>query len=108
MQKLDESLYLGELYRDSYFPDFLVDKIKELLVEVVNLLETGERNTDIIQEKFDYVTDKINELQNEFWDNESEIETAARDCIALTVDHILTHFGFDDYDLEEALRNRDW
>ena len=119
MQKFDEKLYLAEMYQDPYFPDFLVDKVKASLVEVVKFLETGERNTDKMQKEFDIMTDKINELQNEFWDNDSEIETGARDSIAVTVDHILKHFGLVGVNErsfnsegtalgDELLRNRDW
>jgi len=108
MKKFNEELYLKEMYSDGYFPNFLVDKIKDLLADIVNFLETGERDIDKIQEKFDSMTDKINDLQDEFWDNESEIETVARDSIGETVGCILEHFGIGDYDVEEAIRNRDW
>ena len=108
MKEFDETLYLQEMYRDDYFPNFLVDKIKSALEEVVEFLESGERDTVKIQEKLDAAVMKINEIAEEFYENDSEIETAARDDIARTVDHILTHFGFDDFDLEEALRERDW
>ena len=36
-----------------------------------------------------------------------EIETAARDCIGLTVEYILNWFGIDIV-VEEAIRVRDW
>ena len=41
---------LAEMYRDDYFPAFLVDKIKNELQKVIDLLESGETNTEIIQE----------------------------------------------------------
>jgi len=53
------------------------------------------------------MTIAINELQNEFYENDSEIETFARDSIALTVEQILQYFEID-IDIEEALRERDW
>lgn len=53
------------------------------------------------------MTMTINELQNDFADHDSEIETGARESIAETVERILTHFKVD-IDIEEALRERDW
>ena len=49
----------------------------------------------------------INDLQDEFYENDSEIETVARDCIGVTVDYILKWFGIP-IDMEEAIRERDW
>ena len=49
----------------------------------------------------------INDLQDEFYENNSEIETVARDCIGVTVDYILKWFGIP-IDMEEAIRERDW
>lgn len=47
---------LKEMYQDEYYPDFLVDKVKAEIEKVIKLLETGETNVDIIQEKLDEVT----------------------------------------------------
>ena len=49
----------------------------------------------------------INDLQEEFDENDSEIETVARECIAATVACILEWFGIP-IDTEEAIRERDW
>jgi hypothetical protein len=48
---------------------------------------------------------KINELQEEFEENESEIETGARESIGETVERILEYFEID-IDSEEAMRER--
>lgn len=98
---------LKEMYQDEYYPDFLVDKVKAEIEKVIKLLETGETNVDIIQEKLDEVTCAINDLQEEFWDNDSEIETVARDCIGVTIYYILEWFNIP-IDIEEAIRERDW
>ena len=107
MKKFDESLYLADMYDDDYFPIFLVDKVKSYIVDVVQYLEFGERNIDDIQEKFDAMTEHINFLHEEFEENDSEIETGARESIGETVRHILKHFNLG-IDVEEAIRNRDW
>ena len=98
---------LDEMYQDEYFPNFLVDKIKDELQKVIDLLENGEIDTEIVQEKLDKVVCAINDLQDEFDENDSEIETVARDCIGETVGYILEWFDIP-IDIEEAIRERDW
>ena len=42
MKKFDENyILLEEMYSDGYFPDFLVDKVKNLICHVISLLESG-------------------------------------------------------------------
>ena len=108
MKKFDKNYkLLKEMYEDDYYPVFLVDKVRDELQKVIDLLETGETNTDVIQEKLDEVVCAINDLQEEFDENDSEIKTVARDCIGVTVDYILKWFGIP-IDMEEAIRERDW
>ena len=98
---------LDEMYQDEYYPDFLVDKVKAELQKVIDLLERGETDTEVIQGKLDEAVCAVNDLQDEFDENDSEIETVARDCIGTTVGYILEWFGIP-IDVEEAIRERDW
>ena len=108
MKKFDENyILLEDMVNDEYYPEFLVDKLKELIIPVIRLLENGETNTEIVQSKLDEMTLAINELQEEFYDNDSEIETVARDSIAVTIGYIMEWFHID-IDMETALRERDW
>ena len=108
MKKFDAAYdFLMEIYCDFYFPDFLVDKIKAELEKVVAFLETGVTDGKQIQEKFDEMTIAINDLQEEFEENDSEIETSARESIAADVIEILNWFDID-IDVEDALGERDW
>ena len=52
-----------------------------------------------------FLVDK--DLQEEFDENDSEIETVARECIAAAVAYILEWFNIP-IDTEEAIRERDW
>ncbi|MBF0715936.1 DUF5713 family protein [Gemelliphila palaticanis] len=98
---------LEEMYEDSYFPNFLVDKVKNEIQKVITLLENGETDLDTIQDKLDEIVVEINDLQDEFYENESEIETVARDSIGTTIEYILNWFDIN-IDIEEAIRERDW
>ena len=44
---------LDEMYQDDYYPAFLVDKVKDELQKVIDLLESGETDTEVVQEKLD-------------------------------------------------------
>lgn len=98
---------LEDMYKDGYFPNFLVDKVKERVEGVVAFLETGEKDLDKIQEKFDQMTLAINGLQEEFEENGSEIETGARESIGEAVEYILRWFGIE-MDVEDAIGEREW
>ena len=98
---------LDEMYQDKYYPDFLVDKVKDELQKIIDLLESGETGTEAVQETLDEAVCGINDLQQEFDENDSEIETVARECIAADVAYILEWFDIP-IDTEEAIRERDW
>ena len=53
--KMFDSNYklLDEMYQDEYYPDFLVDKVKAELQKVIELLERGETDSEVIQGKLD-------------------------------------------------------
>lgn len=108
MKKLDADFnYLVDMYEDSFYPTVLVDKIKLHIVEVVGFIEKHEHTTEEIQEQLDKMTIAINELQDEFYAQDSELETVARESIGETVDAILQHFDID-IEIEDAIRERDW
>jgi methyl-accepting chemotaxis protein len=99
--------YLKDMYGDDYFPNFLVDKIRDLIKDTVLFIEEGNHSNEEIQASLDKMTLGINELENEFSENDSELETGARESIGDTVDQILKYFKID-IDIEEAIRQREW
>lgn len=108
MQNFTENHFLlEEMYDDQYYPKFLVDKLKMVIMDMVGYLVIGGHNKDEIQEKFDEMTININNLQEEFYENDSEIETVARECIAMDIEYIINYFNLA-IDVEEALREREW
>jgi hypothetical protein len=108
MKKLPADFkYLPDMYDDGYFPNFLVDKIKAEIVKVVAFIEEDGHSTEQIQGVLDQMTIAINDLQDEFMEHDSEIETGARESIGDTVERVLAFFQVD-IDIEEAIRERDW
>ncbi len=108
MKKFDPNYQmLAEMYQDDYYPDFLVDKISALLRKVIALLENDETDLKVIQSALDEAVEGINDLQAEFDENDSEIETVARDTIGETVAYILEWFDIN-IDIEDAIGARHW
>ena len=45
MKKFDQEYRLLEaMYEDTYFPDFLTDKVRNYIMDVIRFLETGEKD----------------------------------------------------------------
>ena len=66
MKKFDEDYkLLSEMYQDEYFPDFLVDKVRNQVQKVIGFLETEENDLVKIQGKFDEMTEAVNDLDVE-------------------------------------------
>ena len=61
----------------------------------------------MVQETLDEAVCGINDLQEEFDKNNSEIEAVTRECIAATVAYILEWSNIP-IDTEEAIGERDW
>lgn len=104
---MKEEYYLVDMYRDDYYPNFLVDKVKKFLQVAEQTLASEPTNLSAIQQALDVAVIGINEVAEEFYANQSEIETMAREDIAETVMTLLEHYNIT-LDIEEALRERDW
>lgn len=108
-EKLKAYKFLKCMYSDSYFPKFLVDKGKAILIELCLQIEkTQPKNLAELYKLTHTSTKKFNALQDEFYKNNSEIETAARECIALDFEFIAKEYGFDKADVEELIAPREW
>ncbi len=108
-EKLKDYRFLKDMYKDDYFPDFLVDKGKMILMRMCQQIETLDPKED---EEFvalaHKATDKFNDLVEDFEDNDSEIETTARESICMDFEYIAKAFGFGHIDAEELTAPRDW
>ena len=108
-ERVKSRKFLQSMYEDDYFPDHLVDKGKQILLRLCERIEK-EKPAD---EAGLYVmthaaTDEFNELAEEFYEAESELETAARESIGEDFAFIASAYGFEDADVEELIATRDW
>ena len=101
--------FLSEMYEDDYFPDELVKKGEDILVELCQQIEQQKPATlEQLYQLTHVATDRFNDLSAEFEEQDSEIETAARECIAADFEAIAHAYGFEDADTEELIATRDW
>lgn len=97
------------MYGDSYFPTFLVDKCKVILLNLCGEIEaTKPKELDAFYKLTHAATNQLNGLEDEFFENNSEIETAARECLAINFEFIAVAYGFNNADIEELIATRDW
>lgn len=107
-EKLKEYQFLKDMYRVPYFPNVIVDKGKAILVELCSQIEKQKpQDLEALYKLTHAATDRFNDLQEDFWEHGSEIETAARECIAMDFGFIAVAYGFD-ADVEELIATRDW
>lgn len=101
--------FLKDMYSDPYFPDKLVDKAKAILIDLCFEIEQKQpKGLDELYELSHVATEKFNDLQEEFYENDSEIETVARECIGADFEFIAFSYGYKDADVEELIATRDW
>ena len=107
-EKMQDYPFLQEMYDDDYFPPFLVDKCKAVLVGLCEKIESSKPDSDEeFLELTHAATEEINDLQDEFLDNDSEIETGAREALGADFEYITKAYGFD-IDIEDVIATRDW
>jgi hypothetical protein len=107
-EQLQAHRFLDEMQRDSYFPAHLVQKGQQILIRLCETIEARRPdNLDALYALTHAATDEFNALAGEFEDNDSEIETAARENIGTDFRAIAAAYGFQ-ADSEELIATRDW
>ena len=108
-EKMIQHEWLKDMRQDEYFPNFLVDKLEAIMLEVCYKIEDKKPNDlSALYKLTNEAVEVINELQQDFEDNDSEIETVARDSIGTDFYFIAQSYGFDNADMEDLIANRDW
>ncbi|WP_138902138.1 DUF5713 family protein [Streptomyces albidochromogenes] len=101
--------FLRTLYADSYFPDHVLDKGKQILLRLSERIES-ERPADLaaLYRLTHAATEECNALDAEFEAAGSAIETVAREELAEEFWFVASAYGFADADVEELIATRDW
>jgi len=107
-EKININQFLRDMYGDQYYPKFLVDKCRDILAQMCEKIEEKQpKNLEELYEITQKSTEEINDLQDEFYKNNSDIETIARESLAEEFFKISEAYGFE-ADLETLIATRDW
>ena len=106
---MKDYVFLEGMYKDRYYPRFLVDKLKDILVRLCEAIEREQPQDDEALLNLTHAaTREINALADEFVDNESEIKTVAREAIAGDFRMIASAYDFVAVDVEDLIEPREW
>jgi len=106
-ESISHRKFLESMFEDDYYPKHLVEKGQRLLVDLAERIEREAPKGEAVYVLTHATTEAFNELQEEFFEAESEIETCAREAIAEDIGFILDAYGYT-FDIEEAIAPRDW
>ncbi len=100
---------LADMLRDSYFPRPLVERGVGILVDLCAQFEAEKPTTpEAVYTLTHRATEAFNDLQEAFFEADSEFETDAREAIAADFGRLLAWYGHSTLDVEEAISPRDW
>ena len=105
--RVSKHTFLQPMLADPYFPKHLVAKGQELLRQLAERIEREAPKGEAVYALTQATAEAFNQLQDEFLQAGSEIETAAREAIGGDVEFILHAYGYN-VDIETAIGNRDW
>ncbi|MEH6419071.1 DUF5713 family protein [Pseudomonas sp. CGJS7] len=107
-EQLKTYAFLREMQNDAYFPPHLVAKGQQILIGLCEAIEDQRpADLDALYRLTHAATDRFNDLAEEFYEHDSEIETAARESIGGDFALIAQAYGFQ-ADIEELIATRDW
>lgn len=99
---------LADMYADEYFPNHLVDECKGIMLQVCHRIEMEKpSDLDALYAITHEATERLNGLQEAFEENDSELETGAREALGEEFDVIAKAYGFE-ADVEELIAPREW
>lgn len=100
--------FLAEMYADGYFPNHLVDRCKAVLVKLCRAIEEQKPESDAAFLRLTHAAvERINDLEEAFAEEDSELETGAREALGADFALITRAYGFK-IDIEEVIAPREW
>lgn len=101
--------FLRGMYRDDDFPNFLVDRTRTIMIELSEAIERDQPGDEASRLVLTHAaTEAFNALQQEFKENDSELETEAREVMGANFEFILRAYGFADVDIQDIIAPIQW
>jgi hypothetical protein len=108
-ETLKKYAFLDEMINDKYYPNHLVEEGQQILIKLCLDIEKSEpKNLEDLYKLTHAATSQFNDLEEKFIENDSEIETVARECIGENFYDIAIAYGFKDVDREDIIATREW
>ncbi|HAD68508.1 MAG TPA: hypothetical protein DCF90_01570 [Acinetobacter radioresistens] len=99
---------LTPMFEDEYYPDELVSRIKQLLLQFSEKITASSLiQTDIYSSAQEIIV-QINKMNPKFEQMDSSLDDAAADYIAEAMMMVVQEAGYLDIDMEELVANREW
>ena len=107
-QQIVAHSFLRDMQKDSYFPSAQVEKGKAILLKLCETIEAKKPSSlEQLYALTHAATEEFNLLGEEFEENGSELETAARENIGADFEFIAKAYDFE-ADIEELIATREW
>ncbi|MFI0975476.1 DUF5713 family protein [Streptomyces sp. NPDC021093] len=108
-QQVKDRAFLHALYGSGYYPEHVLDRGRAVLMGLCERIE-AERPADLaaLYVLTEAATEQFNDLEAEFDETGSEIDTVAREETAEEFWFVATAYGFADADVEELVAAREW
>ena len=101
--------FLKDMYADGFYPDELVRQCEEILRDLCREIEAQQpANLAALYALTHAATERLNDMQDAFAEQESELETGAREAFGADFETIAHAYGFAAADVEELIAPRDW
>ena len=96
------------MFDDGYYPQILVAKIKQDLIDFSRKIQANPKTESEIYQLADSTLLKINEMKADFEDLDSSLDDTATDYIAEAMMMVVQDAGYLEIDLEELVASREW
>ncbi|MCU4596746.1 hypothetical protein KTJ13_12905 [Acinetobacter radioresistens] len=99
---------LTPMFEDEYYPDELVSRIKQLLLQFSEKITASSLSQTDIYSSAQEIIVQINKMKPKFEQMDSSLDDAAADYIAEAMMMVVQEAGYLDIDMEELVANREW
>ncbi|MCK4081561.1 MULTISPECIES: DUF5713 family protein [Acinetobacter] len=99
---------LTPMCEDEYYPEELVSRIKQLLLQFSEKITASSLSQIDIYSSAQEIIVQINKMKPKFEQMDSSLDDAAADYIAEAMMMVVQEAGYLDIDMEELVTNREW
>ncbi len=99
---------LTPMFEDEYYPEELVSRIKQLLLQFSEKITASSLSQTDIYSSAQEIIVQINKMKPKFEQMDSSLDDAAADYIAEAMMMVVQEAGYLDIDMEELVTNREW